>query len=217
MRRGRLAILAALIGTPRSVAAEPEARPPPSSVHFLQYGVALTAEMKASAGDVCPASDVPDTERAPCILGSGGGLTIRVGYRSRGPWYVGGAYELSRHESANLLRLAILQQVRAELRHYFDQGARLAPYLSTGVGAAFYGNEFSADTGGVVGFLGGGLEFQISQSAVVGAALGYRPLLLRGWTDTTGERRADRYLGFGFAHFVALEAVLEVRDTLDRW
>ena len=44
-----------------------------------------------------------------------------------------------------------------------------------------------------------GAEFQMSESAVVGAALVYRPLLLRGWNDATGEHRADEYLGFGFA------------------
>jgi len=212
MRRGHLAILAALMAFPRSLRAE-EARPPPSSAHFLQYGVALTAEWAAWVDDVCPD---PEHEHR-CILGSGGGLTIRVGYRSRGPWYFGGAYELSRHESSNLLRLAILQQLRAELRHYFDSGTRSTPYLSAGLGATIYGNEFTAETGGAVGFLGGGLEFQISQSTVIGAAISYRPLLLRGWTDSTGERRADSYLGFGLAHFVALEAVLEVRDSLDRW
>ena len=53
--------------------------------------------------------------------------------------------------------------------------------------------------------------------AAVGAGLAYRPLLLRGWTDTAGQRRADRYLGFGLAHVIALELSLEVRDPLARW
>jgi len=184
---------------------------PPTSVHYLQYGVALAAEFVASAGDVCARG------AGTCILGSGGGLALRVGYRSRAPWYVGGAYEFSRQNSANLLRLAILQQLRAETRYYFDAGKRGTPYLSGGVGAVLYGNEWGSDTGGITTFLGVGLEFQISESAVLGAGLAYRALLLRGWTDTTEERRADRYLGFGLAHMIAFEVVLEIRESLPRW
>ena len=186
--------------------------PPPASFDYLQYGVAIVAETVVSPGDVCPSS-----ARAPCIFGSGGGLAVRVGYRSRGPWYVGGAYESSRQDPSNLLRLAILQQLRAESRYYLDQGNRFTPYGTGGVGVALYGNEWGSDTGGVTSFLGAGFEFQLSRSTVVGAALAYRPFLLRGWTDSAGQPRANRYLGFGLAHVVALEVVLEVRDPLPRW
>ena len=188
--------------------------PPPINVHYLQYGVAFVAESVADAGDVCPP---PEEARAPCILGSGFGLAVRVGYRSRGPWYVGGAYEFSRQDSSNLLRIAILQQLRAESRFYFDKATRLTPYLGSGLGAALYGDEWGTDTGGVTTYLGGGLEFQITQSAVIGTALFYRPLLLRGWFDEAGQRRADQFLGFGLAHLVALELVMELRDPLARW
>jgi opacity protein-like surface antigen len=186
--------------------------PPPASFDYLQYGVAFAAETVVSAGDVCPSR-----ESAPCIFGSGGGLEVHVGYRSRGPWYVGGAYESSRQDSSNLMRLAILQQLRAESRYYLDEGNRFTPYVTGGVGAALYGNEWASETGGVVSFLGGGFEFQLSRTTVVGAALAYRPFLFRGWTDSAGQRRADRYLGFGLAHVVALSLVLEVRDPLPRW
>lgn len=187
-------------------------RPPPSSFDYIQYGVAVTAENVVSAGDVCPAGAT-----TPCILGSGGGLTVRAGYRARGPWYVGGAYEASRHDSSNLLRLAILQQIRAESRYYFDYGTITTPYLGAGVGAVLYGTEWGTDTGGVSAFLGLGAELQLSRATVVGAALGYRPMLFRGWTDSAGQRRADRFLGFGLAHSVVLEFVLEVRQPLPRW
>ena len=183
---------------------------PPTSVHYLQYGVALVAEGVASGGDVCPSEE-------ECILGPGGGLAIRVGYRSRGAWYVGGAYEFSRQDSSNLMRLAILQQLRAETRYYFDDGNRFAPYVTAGGGAVLYGNEWGNETGGIQAFAGPGAEFQMSESAVVGAALVYRPLLLRGWDDATGEHRADKYLGFGFAHLIAFEVTLELRDALSRW
>jgi hypothetical protein len=32
-----------------------------------------------------------------------------------------------------------------------------------------------------------------------------------------GQQRADRFLGFGLAHFVVLELTLEVRRPLGRW
>lgn len=187
-------------------------RPPPATFDYLQYGVAIVAETVASPGDVCPAGAT-----APCIFGSGGGLALRVGYRSRGPWYVGGAYESSRQDPSNLMRLAILQQLRAESRYYLDEGNRFTPYGTGGVGVALYGNEWGSDTGGVTTFLGVGFEFQLSRSAVVGAAAAYRPFLLRGWTDSAGQARANRYLGFGLAHVVALELLVEVRDPLPRW
>lgn len=185
---------------------------PPISAHYLQYGVGLVTESAADAGDVCPTG-----ASAPCILGSGGGLAIRAGYRSRGPWYVGGAYEFSRQDPSNLMRLAILQQLRAETRFYTSMEARLSPYLSGGLGMVLYGNEFGSDTGGVSTFVGGGLELQLSRTTVIGGSLVYRPLLLRGWTDSAGQRRSDRFLGFGLAHLVALEITLEVRSPLSRW
>jgi hypothetical protein len=188
------------------------AAPPPSTNDFLQYGVGLVVETMASAGDVCPRH-----AQTPCILGSGLGLAIRVGYRSQGPWYAGGSYEVSRHDPNNLLRLAILQQLRGEVRYYLDRGTRLTPALVGGLGAALYGNEFGAETGGLTLFLGALAEFQLSRTTVVGIGAGYRPLLLRGWTDSAGQRRADRYLGFGLAHAVALEFTLELRDPLRRW
>ena len=207
-----LAGAAAFVCAPPAWAQDEDTAPPPINVHYLQYGVAVVAEGVASAGDVCPGG-----AKAPCILGPGGGLAVRVGYRSRGPWYVGGAYEFSRQDSSNLLRIAILQQLRAESRFYFDKANRLTPYLASGLGAALYGDEWAVDTGGVTTYLGGGLEFQITQSTVIGAALAYRPLLLRGWSDEAGQRRADQFLGFGLAHLVALELVMELRDPLARW
>jgi len=194
-------------------AAQTPPDPPPRSLDYLQYGVALASETVGSAADVCP----QDAEPTPCILGSGGGMAIRVGYRSRGPWLVGGAYEFSRHDSSNLLRLAILQQLRAEARYYADQGTRLTPYLAAGAGAALYGSEWGASTGGLLATLGGGLEFQISQSTVVGFAPMYRALLLRKFNDSAGQERANRYFGFGLAHLIGIELVFEVREPLPRW
>jgi hypothetical protein len=204
--------------------AQQSQRPPPNNVEYFQYGVAVAFEKLASGGDVCPSATTMTpggselTKKAtPCILGSGGGLAIRMGYRSRGPWYLGGAYEFTRMDSGNLLRLGILQQLRGEARYYLDAGNRLTPYGTLGFGAVFYGNEWRVSSGGPMLNIGLGLEFQITQSTVIGLGLGYRGLLFHHWTDSTGQVRADQYLGFGFAHTVGLELILELRSPLARW
>ena len=93
-----------LLGRANPAWAEDAQRPPPNNVEYFQYGVGVAVEKLASGGDVCPTG-----AKTPCIFGSGGGLAIRMGYRSRGPWYVGGAYEFTRMDSSNLLRLAALE------------------------------------------------------------------------------------------------------------
>jgi len=183
-----------------------------SNSHFLQYGVSFVSENVVSAGDICPSN-----ARVPCVFGSGFGATIRVGYRARGPWYFGGAYEFSRHDSSNLLRLAILQQARGEARYYLDQGTRLTPYLGAGAGAVIYGNEWGLESGGPLVSLGAGLEYEAGESTVFGLGLAWRGLVFRKWTDSAGQPRADHYLGFGLGQLVALEFILEVRDPLPRW
>jgi len=201
-----------LSGRANPASAEESQRPPPNNVEYFQYGVAVAVEKLASGGDVCP-----PRAKTPCILGSGGGLAIRMGYRSRGPWYFGGAYEFTRMDSSNLLRLAILQQLRGEGRYYLDAGNRTTPYGALGFGGAFYGNEWNVSAGGPTLSAGLGLEFQVTQSTVIGVALDYRAFLLHHWTDSTGQDRADHYLGFGLAHTVGLELTLELRSPLARW
>src|SRR6188508_1448540 len=68
----------------RPARAQSASLPPPTSVEYLQYGVSLHTLTLLSSGAVCP-------ERAttPCIVGSGGGLGWRLGYRARGPFYLG--------------------------------------------------------------------------------------------------------------------------------
>ncbi len=206
------ATLIAFLGHPNPASAQESQRPPPNNVEYFQYGVGLTVEQLASAGSACPA-----TATTPCILGSGGGLAIRMGYRSRGPWYVGGAYEFTRQDSANLLRLAILQQLRGEARYYLDAGNRLTPYAALGFGAVFYGNEWYVSTAGPALSAGLGLEFQVTQSTVIGGSLSYRAFLLHSWRDSSETYLADRYLGFGLAHMIGFELTLELRDPLARW
>lgn len=179
------------------------APPPPTNVVYLQYGVALTAEVVSAAGPIC------DNVTVPCILGPGGGVAVRVGWRGIGAWYLGGAYELSKQDPNKLLRLAILQQARAEARYYFVSGRDTEPYLATGLGVAGYGNEWGVDTWGPAGFLGLGLETQITRRTVIGVALAYRLLYFQKFTDTTGAPRDA-----GLAQLIGLDFVLEQRDPI---
>src|SRR4051812_40826976 len=204
------ALFAIVIARPAN--AETPALPPPTSVEYLQYGVSLHTLTLLNGGSVCP-----EGAATPCILGSGGGLGLRIGYRSRGPFYLGAAFQLSRLNSSNLLRLAIQQRLTAEGRYYFERGNRLTPYLLAGAGGAIYGNEWGASAGGAAFSFGVGLEYQISERTMVSLVPTYQPMLFRRFEDATGQVRAAGPLGFGLAHWLAVQVVIEVRDPLSRW
>jgi hypothetical protein len=210
--RAFAAFLLVISAAHNAQADEPEGTQRTIRRNALQLGFGLGAETVASAGNVCP-----DDAAAPCLLRSGGGVTIRSGYRYASPWYFGGAYEFSRHDSSSMLRLAILQQLRGEMRYYVDYGRRATPFLAAGLGAHLYGSDWAASTGGPLVTLGGGIEFELSATTVVGAAASYRMLFPRGWTDEAGQRRADGLFGFGLAHLIGLELILEIRDPVPHW
>jgi len=194
---------------PTDPAVQPEAsRPPPLHVEYVQYGVALVAETNIDPGAVCNSSR---SSAAPCILGGAGGLAIRGGYRSAGPWYIGGAYQFAKMDSSNLYRLGIFQQLRFEVRYLPDIGFRAAPYATAGIGALAYGNEWGAETGGGLLFIGAGVEIELSRVALVGFGIIYRPMLIAGWTDTAGAVRDT-----GVAHFLGAEFQLELRSEIGR-
>lgn len=134
------------------------ASPPPPRLAYIQYGVALTVEGVAQAGPICAGADASH----PCILGSGGGIDIRVGWRPTEAFYIGGAYEFSKQDPNKLLRLAILQQARVEARHYFPTGKSAEPFALLGAGVAGYGNEWTVATWGLSATLGGGVELELS-------------------------------------------------------
>lgn len=177
------------------------AHPPPTSIVYFQYGVALAAEVVSSAGPIC------DTPAAPCILGPGGGIAVRAGWRGAGPIYLGGAYEASKQDPSKLYRLAILQQARAEARYYLMNARVTEPYGTLGLGVAGYGNEWGVDTWGPMGSLGFGVEYQVTQRTVIGMALNYRVIYFSKFTDTSGAARDA-----GIAQLVGLDLVLEQRD-----
>ena len=181
--------------------------------------MAIAAEMRLSPGAACSEEDPTQNQSAtetkqklvPCIIGSGGGLAIRGGYRSPGPWYIGGAYEFIKMDSGNLYRLGIFQQLRAEMRYLPDTGYRVAPYATWGLGGVAYGNEWGVETGGALVFAGGGIEFEVSRTAMLGLNFVYRPVLIAGWQDTAGFKRDT-----AVAHFLGLDLLLEIRTELGR-
>jgi hypothetical protein len=184
------AVVAALLSFARPVvAADADApaseggRPPPPTHEYLQYGVAFTIEAVASAGPACSVPGSSDIAAklaaAGCILGSGGGIAARIGWRLAPHTYLGGAYEFSKQDPNNLYRLGILQQARVEGRRYFDTGWRTIPFATVGAGFAAYGNEWGVDTWGFTGELGAGLEFELSGAAALGFSIVYRPVYLR--------------------------------------
>jgi hypothetical protein len=187
--------------TPRPARAEiggPTSRLETGSV---QYGAALTAELLASSGAICPAA-----ASVPCVIGSGGGLGIRAGYRFHSPFYLGGAYEFSKQDAHKSITVAILQQVRAEARYYLPTRGVYMPFLTGGTGAVGYGGQWSLETIGGMAFIGVGMELQLSRTAVMAFIVSYRPILLLTWQDTARLERPT-----GILSMVGLELALEQR------
>lgn len=174
---------------------------------FIQWGLAFTGEFVVAPGPICSFPNAP-----ACILGTGGGLTLRLGRRLRGPWYFGGAYEFSKMDSSQLYRLAILQQLRAEGRYYISTGRAIEPYVMATVGAATYGNLWGIDTGGPLVGIALGTEFQVSTAIVLGVAVSYRAIFFSRFTDSANTTRPPGDVGPGFAHLIGIDLIVEARD-----
>lgn len=175
--------------------------PPPSQHSYVQFGVGLASEVVASPGPICP-------HVTNCILGSGGGLDVRAGWRPVDRLYLGGAYEVSKQDPNQLYRLGILQQLRAEGRRYFPTGRETSPFVLVGLGASGYGDEWRVDTWGASATVGGGLEVELG-AAVVTVSAAYRPMYFQAWSDTSGIPHDA-----GVAHFLSLEISIEAKDRL---
>jgi hypothetical protein len=186
---------------------------PPKSMHaYLQYGVGLSAEGVASAGPICkgsvPLIDSLGGRAKNCILGSGGGVSVRVGWRPSALLYLGGAYEMTKQDPNQLYRLGILQQARVEGRRYFPSGQIATPFLVLGAGAHGYGNEWGIDTWGPDGTLGGGIELELG-GPVLEFSLAYRAMYFRSWLDSSALEHDA-----GVAHFLGFEISIEAKDTI---
>jgi len=180
---------------------ETPATPPPSQDKYVQYGVGLAAEGVISAGPVCNGSQ-------NCILGSGGGLAVRVGWRPAQLFYLGGAYEMSKQDPNQLYRLGILQQARFEARRFFPTGRDMSPFVLLGAGVLAYGDTWGVDTWGGTATFGGGLEVELG-GPVLELSLGYRPMYFQAWVDSSHTSHDA-----GIAHFLGLEVSIEAKDRI---
>jgi hypothetical protein len=184
-------------------APEPVVDPPPRGKPYVQFGVAFTVEGVVSPGPICAvAAD-------PCIFGSGGGISARVGWRPTENVYIGGAYEFSKQDPSRLYRLGILQQARAELRRYIPTDHSIAPFVLAGLGIAGYGDEWAVDTWGPTATLGGGVEIELAGRSLIGLSLAYRPIYLHAFEDSSTLSH-----NAGIAHLLGLELALEAQDVL---
>jgi hypothetical protein len=189
---------AAIVGVPIGSASERRQQAP-----TLQLGVAFTGEFVASPGPMCPKNVA-----TPCVIGSGGGLTLRAAWR-HGPWYFGGAYEISKQDPNKIYQLAILQQGRFEMRRFFNRGLDTQPFFTANAGVAGYGDEWTVSTLGPLLGAGFGVETQIDRRTRVGVSLGYRAIYFSKFVDGSGAARDA-----GIAHFVGFDILLEARDSL---
>jgi hypothetical protein len=196
-----IAALFAVALAPSAARAEIGGLEPRLETGSVQYGAALTAELLASAGAICPVG-----AQVPCVIGSGGGLAVRAGYRFHSPIYIGGSYEFSKQDAHKSITLAILQQVRAEVRWFLPIPGVSVPFITAGSGAVGYGGQFALETIGGMGFVGVGLELQLSRTSVMAFILSYRPILLLTWRDTARLERPT-----GILSMIGLEVSLEQR------
>jgi hypothetical protein len=212
-----LGIPASAAGDEPALEAGQGATVPPKSHHaYLQYGVALAAEGVASAGPICSGQvqgsilSIFALTATPsnCILGSGGGISARAGWRPSELLYFGGSYEMTKQDPNQLYRLGILQMARAEGRRYFPVGRDVTPFVLLAVGLHGYGNEWGIDTWGPDGSLGGGLEVELG-GPVLDLTLAYRAMDFSGWTDTSHLTHPA-----GVAQFLAFEVSIEAKDAL---
>jgi hypothetical protein len=184
-----------------SPAPETGATRPPSPERYIQFGVGLVAEGVLAAGPVCNASQ-------NCILGSGGGVAVRVGWRPANTFYIGGAYEMSKQDPNQLYRLGILQQARAEARRFFPTAKDMSPFVLVGAGVMGYGDTWGVDTWGGTATFGGGLEVELG-GPVLELSLAYRPMYFQGWVDSSHTAHDA-----GIAHFLGLEVSIEAKDRI---
>lgn len=222
-----------------SPAADPEARPPfaggalvsdgdpregldpfPSVGEYLGYGVAFNSEGLLTPGGLCnqavlasasPVLPSTQTNSAPCVLGSGGGLSFSGSYRSQ-RHSLGAAYEVTFHDTNNIYQRGVLQQIRFEYRvrpSYLTFTDSIAGFLGAGGGVVGYGDNWAIATWGPVGHLTAGTEFDLGVKVSFIVAIAYRAIYFRSFVDAIGLERPS-----GLAHMLGLTLGFELRDPL---
>ena len=168
--------------------------------NIFQFGIALAGKF-ALGSPFCHSG-------ATCVLGSGGGIAARFGHVFQNHWYVGGGYDFSKHDSSQLYRLAILQQVRIEGRYLYplSKSWLLVPFSAAGL--AGYGNEWSVHTWGPALTLGVAVEAHVGGS-VVGLGLSWQGMYLQRFSDPGHD---GAFFAAGVPQFMSLELRLEATE-----
>jgi hypothetical protein len=170
--------------------------------NFLQASAGLVGEFVVHAGGLCEGT-------SSCILGSGAGVVARAGWRNTSPFFLGAAYELTRHDADNLYRLATLQHIRGEVRYIMDSQMQTRPFLVAGVGILAYGNEWGVDSQGAALSLGIGMESELGPSTLASTCLSYRTAYFTPFQVAT-----VGVLPGSVAHFLSLEFTLDVLEPM---
>lgn len=174
---------------------------PRQSRGYTLGGVGFATEVVLSPGALCRRTD------EPCAFGSGAGIFATGGYRFPSGWSVGGTYEMTKHESNKIYRLAMLQQLQFNVRYLAPSGRAVAPWAGGGVAAIGYGESWGFDTGGGSAFLEGGAEIQLSRSSSLRLGAAYRGLVFGGYVDSATQKRPA-----AFAQTLGLIVALESHD-----
>jgi hypothetical protein len=172
---------------------------PRQSHGYTLGGVGFATEVVLSPGALCRRTD------EPCAFGSGAGIFATGGYRFPSGWSVGGTYEMTKHESNKIYRLAMLQQLQFNVRYLAPSGRAVAPWAGGGVAAIGYGESWGFDTGGGSAFLEGGAEIQLSRSSSLRLGAAYRGLVFGGYVDSATQKRPAAFAQT-FGLIVALES-----------
>lgn len=226
MMRTLLALSIALLGTPPSAFAqggdgEPEPgaeaemdaepaepfelpRPPEELDAVLAVEVHVSAVQPVLRDPLCPPG-------ADCVFGAGGGVGGSLERRWPTGMSLGLAYDAWFLDSNNIYELALMQMLSARVRYYMLQDTALHPHLGVGAGALIFGDTLQIATVGFAVEVSVGVEWEVTESIAVSAALPWR-LFTTSSFQTTRDR-AERAEEAGINLAVSLQLGLTIVQT----
>ncbi len=179
--------------------------PYPSVGRYVTYSIGFPVEALLDPGPPCSHA----VER--CMIGGGGGIALGAAYRDGGT-SLGAVYEVTFHDSHSIYQRGVLEQIRGEWALHSRTSLiveGVQPFLSAGAGFAVYGDNWAIATYGPTGSLGAGIEIELGVKLTATAALAYRPIYFKRFSDASGQERTA-----GFVHFLGLNFGLQLREPL---
>ncbi len=180
------------------------ARAEPPSMSY-QFGIGMAVRF-ATRSSFC-------RDDASCVLGSGAGVVAMMGVRRTEHWYFGGAYEFTKHNAATLLRLGIMQHLRADFRYYIPLADDWGAHLGASPGFIAYGNEWSIQTWGAGLQLRGAVDRRVG-GTLLGMGLLWQTAFLREMADPSRPNETDAAYAAGFVNFFGIELHIEALERL---